>query len=141
MTKLLNREIFLVDTSVWINFFKGIETESSKFLISNLNNIIIATCPTIVQEMLQGVTSNVSERTVKSHFDNLTKLHEDAYDMAVKAAELYRDLRTKGVTIRKPNDCLIAIYAMSNKLTLLHDDRDFQFIAQHSLLKVMSFHE
>lgn len=139
MTRLLNREIVLVDTSVWINFFKGIETESSKFLRSNLANIVIATCPTIVQEVLQGITSDVSERIVKSHFDNLTKLHENSYDMAVKAANLYRDLRKKGVTIRKPNDCLIAVYAMSNKLTLLNDDRDFQFIAQHSSLKVMSF--
>ncbi|GAA3977961.1 type II toxin-antitoxin system VapC family toxin [Mucilaginibacter dorajii] len=137
----MNREIVLVDTSVWINFFKGIETESSKFLKNNLANIVIATCPTIVQKVLQGLTSDNSERIVKSHFDNLTKIYEDPYDVAVKAADLYRSLRKKGVTIRKPNDCLIAIYAINNKLVLLNDDRDFQFIAQHSSLKVMSFNE
>jgi predicted nucleic acid-binding protein len=132
-------DIILVDTSVWVNFFKGIETSASKFLRNNTTNIIIATCPTIIQEILQGVVSDGDKRIVKSTFDSLTKLIEDPYEVAVEAAELYRSLRKKGVTIRKANDCLIAIYAIKNKIAILNDDRDFQFIADHSALRLVGF--
>jgi predicted nucleic acid-binding protein len=134
-------ETILIDTSVWVNYFKDVDTNASRFLTNNLTNVILATCPTIVQEVLQGVVSDSDKRKVNSHFDTLTKLIEDPYEVAVEASELYRLLRKKGVAIRKPNDCLIAVYAMRNKISLLNDDRDFQFIAQHSSLKVMSFHE
>jgi predicted nucleic acid-binding protein len=134
-------ETILIDTSVWVNYFKDVDTNASRFLTNNLTNVILATCPTIFQEVLQGVVSDSDKRKVNSHFDTLTKLIEDPYEVAVEASELYRLLRKKGVTIRKPNDCLIAVYAMRNKISLLNDDRDFQFIAQHSSLKVMSFHE
>jgi len=76
---------------------------------------------------------------VKSIFDNLTKLIENPYHVATEAAELYRSLRKKGITVRKPNDCLIAVYAIRNNIVLLNDDSDFQFIAGHSSLKIMSF--
>jgi len=134
-------ETILIDTSVWVNYFKDVDTNASRFLTNNLTNVILATCPTIVQEVLQGVVSDSDKRKVNSHFDTLTKLIEDPYEITVEASELYRLLRKKGVTIRKPNDCLIAVYAMRSKISLLNDDRDFQFIAQHSSLKVMSFHE
>jgi len=130
-------DTILVDTSVWVNFFKDIETEAMGYLSNNFTNIIIATCPTIVQEILQGVTSDADEQIVKLYFDNLTRLTENPYTLAIQAAELYRKLRKKGVTIRKPNDCLIAVYAIRNNIKLLHDDRDFQLIAQHTKLKVI----
>ncbi|WP_121812734.1 type II toxin-antitoxin system VapC family toxin [Mucilaginibacter kameinonensis] len=132
-------DIILVDTSVWVNFFKGIETESSKYLKNNLANIVVATCPTVVQEILQGIVSESELRKVKSYFDSMTKLVEDPYKIAVQAATLYRDLRRKGVTIRKANDCLIALYAINNKIALLHDDKDFHFIAQNSTLRTVEF--
>jgi len=129
----------LVDTSVWINFFKDIETKASKFLNNNFTNIIIATCPTIIQEILQGVVSDADEQIVKLYFDNLTRLIADPYIVAVEAAELYRNLRMKGITVRKPNDCLIAVYAIKNDIVLLNDDRDFRLIAKHTSLKIMDF--
>lgn len=132
-------DIILVDTSVWINFFKGIETQASKFLRSNLAYIVVATCPIIMQEMLQGIALDSEVKKIKSYFDSMTKLAEDPYEMAIEAANLYRNLRTKGITIRKPNDCLIATYAIKNNVLLLHDDKDFQFIIQNSGLKTVNF--
>jgi len=132
-------ETILVDTSVWVNFFKDIDTDASKFLTNNITNIIIATCPVIVQEILQGVATDADEQIVKLYFDNLTRLKEEPYLVAIEAAELYRKLRKKGITIRKPNDCLIAVYAIRNQIVLLNDDRDFKLIAEHSLLKIMNF--
>jgi len=132
-------DTILVDTSVWVNYFKDIETDACKFLDNNLTNIVVATCPTIVQEILQGVVSDADKRTVKQHFDPLSRLIDNPYSVAIEAAELYRTLRKKGITVRKPNDCLIAIYAIRSGIKLLHDDRDFQLIANHSSLKVVGF--
>jgi predicted nucleic acid-binding protein len=57
-------------------------------------------------------------------------------DAAVGAAKLYRNLRKKGITIRKPNDCLIAYYAITNDIELVHNDSDFDLIAENSTLKI-----
>jgi len=130
-------DIVLVDTSVWINFFKGHETQSSLYLKNNLSNIVIATCPVIIQEVLQGIVSDKDFRYFSSYFDTLTKLIENSYELAYEAAMLYRELRKKGATIRKPNDCLIAVYAIRNNIALLQDDRDFQLIAQRTKLKII----
>ena len=132
-------DFVLVDTSAWVNFFKGKETQASLYLKNNLSNIIIATCPTIVQEVLQGVALDHDFKMVKGYFDSFTKLEHDGYEIALEAANLYRGLRKTGVTIRKPNDCLIAAYAIKNDLTLLHDDKDFQFIANNTRLKIKVF--
>jgi predicted nucleic acid-binding protein len=51
------------------------------------------------------------------------------------AADLYRDLRKRGATIQKANDCLIAHYALLADMTLLHTDSDFDLIANHTELK------
>ena len=131
-------DIVLVDTSVWINFFKGQETASSLFLKNNLANILIATCPVIIQEVLQGVLHDKEFRKVGSYFNTLTRLTGNPYEMAHDAAVLYREIRKKGFTIRKPNDCLIATYALKNNVRLLHDDKDFHFIAMNSGLLVQA---
>ena len=134
-------EIILVDTSVWINFFKAKESDSSLFLKNNLGSIIIATCPVIMQEVLQGVLSDKEFKVVEYYFNTLTKLTDNAYELAIDAAKLYRKARKNGFTIRKPNDCLIASYAIKNNVKLLHDDQDFYFIAMNSNLKVQSMGE
>ncbi len=131
-------DIFLVDISVWINFFKARKTEASSFLKNNLNNIIIATCPVIVQEVLQGIVSDSDKEMVTLSLNNLTKLIEEPYSIAIESANLYRDLRKKGITIRKPNDCLIAMFAIKNDIMLLGDDRDFEMIAKHTPLKTIN---
>jgi len=133
--------IVLVDTSVWINFFKAKETGSSLFLKNNLGNIVIATCPVIVQEVLQGVLSDKEFKVVESYFNPLKKLIDNPYELALDAAKLYREARKNGFTIRKPNDCLIAAYAIRNKVKLLHDDKDFHYIAINSSLMVQSMGE
>lgn len=128
--------VVLVDTSVWINFFKGKETAASLFLKNNLANIIIATCPVIIQEVLQGIIHEKEFRKVRSYFNSLTKLPGDVYELANDSAILYREIRKKGFTVRKPNDCLIAAYAVKNNVRLLHDDKDFNFIAIGSNLSI-----
>ncbi len=66
----------------------------------------------------------------------INNLYYRAYDFAVKAAQLYRALRRKGITIRKANDCLIAAVCIENNIPLLHNDKDFDNIAKHTKLKI-----
>jgi len=127
----------LVDTSVWINFFKAKETKASLFLKNNLSSVIVATCPVILQEVLQGIVSDKDFTKINSHFNSLLRLVGNNYQLAHDAAVLYRELRRKGITVRKPNDCLIAVYAMHYNITLLEDDKDFRLIAQYSKLKLV----
>ncbi len=61
---------------------------------------------------------------------SLYRLHADEYLAAEGAAQIYRRLRRKGITIRKSNDCLIAWHAMENKIPILHKDRDFDKMAR-----------
>ncbi len=128
-------ETILIDTSVWINIFKGIETDASLFVKNNSEKFRIATCPVIVQEVLQGIVNDKQFDTIKSYLAELVLLYGDTYDYALEAASLYRLLRKQGITVRKPNDCLIALYAIKNKITLLHDDKDYANIAAFSDLK------
>jgi predicted nucleic acid-binding protein len=131
-------DTILVDTSVWINFLKKSETLATKFLENQLEQAIIATCPTIIQEVLQGVLADKEYKALKGYLDTLLLLDNDSYLLAIEAANLYRSLRKKGLTIRKPNDCLIAAYAIHNNAFVLHDDKDFVHIAEFSGLKVIN---
>ena len=122
----------LADTSVWINFFKGIESKEVTILtkyIENDNPIFL--CPTIVQEVLQGINSDKQFREIKKYLLAFNILNDDGLEMAISAAILYRSLRKKGITIRKSNDCLIAQYAINHSLHVLHQDRDFDLIIEN----------
>ena len=54
------------------------------------------------------------------------------------AVDLYRSLRKKGITIRKPYDCLIASYAILEDVYFLHNDSDFRQMENNSKLKIYS---
>lgn len=62
----------------------------------------------------------------------------DPVEAAISAATLYRMLRKKGVTIRKPNDCLIAHYAIFYDIPVLHSDVDFDQIAPYTSLRIVA---
>jgi len=127
----------LVDTTVWIDFFADRQTpQVAKLqeLIENEEDLCV--CGVILAETLQGIRSDADYRRTKSHLDSLLffPMHRSTF---VQAATLYRSLRKKGVTIRKPVDCMIASVALQHNLTLLHNDRDFDQIAKHFKLKVL----
>ena len=46
-------------------------------------------------------------------------------DLAIKSAQNYRQLRRRGITVRKTIDCLIATFVIESGFSLLHSDRDF----------------
>ena len=85
---------------------------------------------------MQGVREEKEYKKIKTSFGNLLFLPM-TQAMHVHSAEIYRSLRKKGITIRKPIDCMIASVAIEYNLSLLHIDRDYEHIARHSKLKIL----
>ena len=124
---------YIFDTSVWIDFFKGNNSEQTRLLVYLLeNDLPVYYCPVILQEVLQGIKKDTEFEEVKDVFTVLNKLYEDPYQAATGAAEIYRNLRKKGITIRKGNDCLIAWYGIKNHFEIIHRDRDYEMIKINS---------
>jgi predicted nucleic acid-binding protein len=127
----------LVDTSVWIDFFagrKGPHVPALEELIENEEDLCL--CGLILTEVLQGIRSDAAYAKTKAYLGDLIFLPMSRATF-VRAAEMYRFLRKKGVTIRKPVDCMIAAVAMEYNVKLLHNDRDFGHIAAHSELETL----
>ena len=128
----------IFDTSVWINFSKGIENPQTLKLenyLTNFPNQIYIT-PTIIQEFLTGLRHETDFVKYQYKFQYLNSFKSDWEQTSISAAKLYFDLRKKGVTIRKSTDCLIAQIAIQNDVLLVHIDSDFELIAQNSSLRV-----
>ncbi|MBI4237858.1 MAG: PIN domain nuclease [Deltaproteobacteria bacterium] len=128
--------MILVDSTVWIDFFRGAPARECDVLADLIaHERDIAICGVIRQEVLQGVRDDESSRRIRALFSQahyVALVEPDHFD---HAAALYRSMRRAGVTLRAPMDCLIAVLTMHARATLLHHDRDFQLIAQHSALK------
>ena len=123
--------MILVDTSVWIDFFGSSNAQHVKKLVSLIEskeNICINGL--ILAEVLQGIRHDAQYEKVKNYFSSLVFLpmHYEVYE---KSASIYRFLRAKGITIRKPIDCMIASSAIVHEAVLLHNDKDFLPIAKY----------
>lgn len=129
----------LVDTSVWIDFFNNKDSVHSNLLTSFIkNDEKIFICPVIYQEILQGIKDDYKFEEIKNIILNFNILDDNIMLITNEAIDLYRNLRKKGITIRKSVDCLIASYALVNNLHLFFIDKDFENIYQNSEMKIIS---
>lgn len=125
----------LVDTSVWIDFFQAPDSpaaESLARLIVGHNQVVL--CGVVLQEVLQGIrgTRNfdlVQERLLRLPFVDANK------ETWLQAANLYRNLRSKGITI-PTTDATIAALAMQHNLLLFSSDRHFKAISADTTLRL-----
>lgn len=127
----------LVDTSIWIDFFKGIETSetiSLEKLIKTEESISYSGI--ILQELFQGVNSSKQRNLIDDYFSPFLELFPQKSTYLL-AARIFRESRSNGHPIRSSIDCLIAALAIENNCKLLHRDRDFGYIAEVSRLKVI----
>jgi predicted nucleic acid-binding protein len=127
--------MILVDTSVWIDFFNGKDLPyvvTLETLISQEADIAI--CGIILTEVLQGISNDKEHKLTQSYLQALVMLEiED--NLWLDAAEIYRNLRKRGLTVRKINDCIISATALHYDCLLLHNDKDFTTIQLHYPLK------
>ena len=126
----------IIDSSVWIDYFNDVinfKTDTATELIKR-NEVFIL--PVILQEVLQGIKEDKLFNSIRETLVPLEFISYHQIEMSVAAASLYRNLRAKGITIRKPNDCLIAAICIENNIPLLHSDKDFDNIAKQASLKI-----
>jgi predicted nucleic acid-binding protein len=127
--------VILVDSSVWIDYFRSADTPQVALLDSFFGRSRLAVGDLIAAEVLQGVRDEREFRLVKKTLDAFDHIDLVGYGLAVKASENYRLLRERGITVRKTIDTLIATRCIEDGLTLLHADRDFLPFAEHLGLK------
>lgn len=128
--------MILVDSSVWIDYFRSADTPQAALLDSMLGRSQLAVGDLIAAEVLQGIRDEREYQWVKKTFEAFPHIDLCDYALALKASENYRVLRAKGITIRKTIDTLIATRCIDDGLTLLHADRDFAPFSEHLGLRV-----
>jgi predicted nucleic acid-binding protein len=127
--------MILVDTSVWIDYFNGVENPHTDLLDTSIIQGSVAIGDLIFLEILQGIRSDKQYRQTKQSLLALNQYEMFGKDMAGKCADNYRALRKKGITIRKTADIIIATFCIENNLPLLFLDRDFAPFVGHLALE------
>lgn len=123
--------MILVDSSVWIDYFRGDATAQADRLDALLGKEDLIVGDVVLAEVLQGFDADRDFRTALSLFETLTIVDLGGRDMAIEAAHNFRRLRRLGVTVRKTIDTLIATYCIQNNMALLYSDRDFDPFVAH----------
>ena len=131
--------MILVDTSIWIDYFNGIENKETNILDISLIDGTVAIGDMIVMEILQGFRSDQDYNKAKKSLATLEQYEMFGQSMVIKCADNYRALRKRGITIRKTADVIIASFCIDNKIPLLFSDRDFMPFVKHlNLLSVLN---
>lgn len=121
----------LVDSTVFIDFFRGRETaQTSRLEQCFQNGDEICYCGFVLLEVLQGIRDEKELVTAKHQFENLIYLEDDRSTFEL-GATIYRELRRKGITIRNSIDCLIVATVIQHGVNFLENDRDYKFIEEH----------
>ena len=123
--------MILVDSSVWIDYFRGNSTRQTDQLDNLLGAEPLAVGDLILVEVLQGFHNERDFRQAKKLLTSLTVVDLGGQDIAIQAAKNYRALRLLGVTVRKTIDTVIATYCIQHRYSLLHADRDFDPFVEH----------
>jgi predicted nucleic acid-binding protein len=127
----------LVDTSVWVDYFNGLETPRTDRLDQLLGSGRLLTGDLILAELLQGFAKDADYRTARRLLLELPCAELVGRDNALRAADYYRRLRKRGATVRKTIDVLIGTYCIQHGHELLHADRDFDSMQRHLGLRVL----
>ena len=115
----------IVDTTVWIDYFQGVENPQTEWLNTEIDRQRLGLTDIILCEVLQGVRDDVVAKEVERRLLNLEVFDTGGVAVAREAARNYRALRSRGHTVRKTIDCLIATFCLRGQHSLLHRDRDF----------------
>ncbi len=129
--------MILVDSSVWIDYFKGADTRQTRTLDALLGREPLAIGDLIATEVLQGFDDDRAFDTAARLLAALTMVELGGKRIAIQAARNYRRLRALGITVRKTIDTIIATRCIESGYELLHSDRDFEPFVSHCGLRVV----
>ncbi len=127
--------MIVVDSSVWIDYFNGEEGVHTEYLDKQLGIEPVAIGDLMLTEVLQGFRGDSDFKKAKSLLLELSVLQIVDKRLAIKAAENYRTLRARGITVRKTVDTWIATFCIEHNHPLLFSDRDFEPFVKHMTLK------
>lgn len=117
--------MIVADTSVWIDYVKGIDAPHTNILDYELIYNRVVTGDIIMVEFLQGFKDDREYLIAKQIMENLEYRDFLGKGIAIQAANNYRKLRRQGITVRKTIDVIIATFCIENRFPLIHNDRDF----------------
>jgi len=123
--------VIVVDSSVWIDYFNGRGSPEADRLDALLGEQLLAVGDLILTEVLQGFRHEKDARRAAGFLTTLSVLPMLGHERALVAAERYRALRRRGVTIRKTADVIIASFCVSEGHHLLASDRDVDPFTEH----------
>ena len=123
--------MILVDSSVWIDYFRGIAAPQAAKLDPLLGTELIATGDLILTEVLQGFVIDRDFNQARKLLTSLVIVDLAGQTIAIKAAENFRALRLLGISVRRTIGTLIATHCIENRLPLLYSDRDFDPFVAH----------
>ena len=130
--------MIVVDSSVWIANLRGTGSEAVRklhaFVASDDDQILVGDL--VLLEVLQGARDEAQAARIERNLRRYPVLSMLDGKLAVRAAYNYRSLRERGITVRKTIDMIIGTFCIEGSHTLLHDDRDFDPMAQHLGLQV-----
>jgi predicted nucleic acid-binding protein len=129
--------MLVVDSTVWIDYFNGVDTPQVEFLNRALERTPILVGDLILTEVLQGFRHEADFETARRLLTRFTQAQMVNPALAVQSAHNYRLLRKKSITVRKTIDNLIATYCIENDHELLHNDSDFDGYEKHLGLMVV----
>lgn len=116
-----------VDSSVWIAYFNGNDTPQTQSLDAALddssNELVVLDL--VLMEVLRGFRHASDLKTARQLLAPLPLVIAGGETVALRAADIYRDLRAKGTTVRSAIDLMVGAWCIENDCPLLHDARDF----------------
>ena len=123
--------MILVDSSVWIDYFRGTSTPQTETLDALLGSEPVVTGDLILTEVLQGFASERDFNIARKLLTSLDIANLAGRDIAIQAARNFRALRALGITVRKTIDTVIATRCIESGFMLLYSDKDFDPFVQH----------
>jgi predicted nucleic acid-binding protein len=129
--------LILVDSSVWIDYFKGTITAQTELLDRLLGREPLAIGDLMLTEVLQGFADERAFNEARKMLTSLIVVDLCGLKIAIQAAKNFGALRKHGVTVRKTIDTVIATRCIESGYVLLHNDRDFDAFVKHLGLRVV----
>jgi len=115
----------IIDTTVWIDYFGGSVNEETAWLDQAMGRHRLGLTDLILCEVLQGIRDDSVFAQVRDELLKFQMFPAGGSSLAIAAAQNYRTLRQRGITVRKTIDCWIATFCILHGHSLLHRDRDF----------------
>jgi predicted nucleic acid-binding protein len=125
------------DSSVWLDLLNDVESPEALALRTQMTTERTPIGDLVAGEVLRGLRTDSRYDSVRREFGLMSMHAMASTEIVLQAADYYRTLRSRGITVRSSIDCLIATFCIAGGHTLLHRDHDFDAFEVHFGLRVL----